>query len=57
MVMCVQLVAELLLKTCGWAVGLLAIIVAHATALALLVGVRHIVKTPRELIEEVEKLV
>jgi hypothetical protein len=57
MVMCVQWVAQMALQTCGWAVGLLAIIIAHATALALLVGVRHIVKTPRELVEEFEKLV
>lgn len=55
MVWCVQLIAEGALKTFGWALGMLAIIVAHATAIALLVGVRHIVKTPWELAEQLEK--
>jgi uncharacterized integral membrane protein len=56
MVLVVQWITKVALNTFGWVIGMFAIILAHATALALIVGARHILKTPRELAEEIEKL-
>jgi len=55
MVMCVQWVAEEALRTVGWALGLLTFVATQAAALSLLIGVWHVAKTPRELVEELEK--
>jgi hypothetical protein len=54
MVMGVQWVGEVALARAGWAVGLAAIVVAHSGALAVLVGIPHVLKSPREIREAAE---
>jgi hypothetical protein len=52
----VQWVARGALDACGWVGGMFAILLTHSAALSLIVGVRHFLKGPKELVEAVEKL-
>jgi hypothetical protein len=51
LVKCVQWVAEAALSRAGWVVGLAAVVLAHSGALAVLVGIPHAMKSPREIRE------
>jgi hypothetical protein len=54
LVKCVQWVAEAALARAGWAVGLVALVLAHSGALAVLVGIPHVLRSPREIREAAE---
>ncbi|MEO8754337.1 MAG: hypothetical protein ABI624_16835 [Casimicrobiaceae bacterium] len=56
MVSAVQWVAERALEKVGGGMGLLVEVLAHSTALALIVGIPHILRSPRELREAAETL-
>ena len=51
LVWCVQWAAVAAMDRLGWAVALTAHVAAYSSALAVLVGVRHVWKTPHELRE------
>jgi hypothetical protein len=56
LVWCVQWAAVAAMDRLGWAVALAAHVAAYSSALAVLVGIRHVWKTPHELRELTEVL-
>jgi hypothetical protein len=56
MVEIMQGFAQWVFHLLGSTVGFFAYLAAHVTAIALLLGVRHIARTPAEIVEQVERL-